>query len=542
MTMTLLWLVLAPLVSEDLTCIAAGLLVARGELPFWPAAGATFAGIFLGDIILYVVGRRWGRAALRKPPLRWWIKEADWQRASDSLRERGSWLVFIARFVPSLRLTIFTAAGILHFPARRFLGLQFIAGLIWTPILVGLSASIGERMKLLVHDYEKASLLVAGVVIVAVLGTTHVLIPLCTWRGRRLLQSRWRRLTHWEYWPAWALYAPVSVYIAWLALKHRSLTVFTCANPAIPGGGFLGESKVQILSGLAGAKESVARWTLLSADQAAAFREQQLAIWMKVENLSWPVVLKPDVGERGQGVGICRNLEQAARYLAANSAAVIAQEYIPGGEYGVFYYRHPDELAGHIFAITDKRFPSVTGDGRQTLEQLILNDARAIGSARFFLEHHAARLAEIPRAGETVPLTELGTHCRGSLFLDGTENLLTPELTAAVDALSKHFEGYYFGRYDIRCPTPEDLRAGRNLRVIELNGVTSEATSMYDPKHSVLFAWATLCRQWRLCFAIGAANRARGARPESLANLLRAWGRSLREEKFEAPRPGAISA
>jgi hypothetical protein len=165
-----------------------------------------------------------------------------------------------------------------------------------------------------------------------------------------------------------------------------------------------------------------------------------------------------------------------------------------------------------------------------------------VGSSPFFLEHHATRLAEIPPAGTTLPLTELGTHCRGSLFLDGTDSLLTPALTAAVDAISQSFDGFYFGRYDLRCPSAADLRAGQNLRVIELNGVTSEATSMYDPGHSVFFAWLTLCRQWRLCFAIGAANRAQGVQPEPLKNLWRAFTRSLLEEKFEAPRPRRLSA
>jgi hypothetical protein len=67
------------------------------------------------------------------------------------------------------------------------------------------------------------------------------------------------------------------------------------------------------------------------------------------------------------------------------------------------------------------------------------------------------------------------------------------------------------------------LRAGRNLKVIELNGVTSEATSIYDPRNSVLAAWRVLFAQWRIAFEIGAQNRKRGARPAGVWRLFLDW-------------------
>jgi hypothetical protein len=89
--------------------------------------------------------------------------------------------------------------------------------------------------------------------------------------------------------------------------------------------------------------------------------------------------------------------------------------------------------------------------------------------------------------------------------------LITPALTAAVERVSRTFDGFYFGRYDVRTESAEAFKRGE-FTVIELNGLTSEATSIYDPKHSVWFGWRVLCRQWRLAFEIGAANRARGKR------------------------------
>lgn len=529
-------IIVATFFAEDMTCIGAGLLVARGVLGFWTATVTCFIGILLGNLLLYAVGRYFGRPALRYPPLCWWIKEGDLQRLAGSFERRGLRLIFICRFVPASRVPVFIGAGVLHYSGLRLVLGLVLAGMVWTPPFVGLAAVLGQQMLTYVERYEKAAFLVLLLLVLALFAVVHVVLPMCTWRGRRLWLSRWRRFTRWEFWPWWMIYPPVFLSVIRSALKYRSFTVFTCANPALPAGGFVEESKSVILRGLAGAGSAVAAWTVLAPadDKAAgAARTHLLATWMANRKLAWPIVLKPDIGERGQGVAICRDGESATAYLARNLTAIIAQAYVPGVEYGVFYYRHPDESTGHILSITDKRFPQVVGDGRHTLDHLILADDRAVSSARFFLKRQATRLAEIPPAGAVIPLTELGTHCRGALFLDGTADLVTPELTAAMDKISKTFSGFYFGRYDVRCPSAEDLRAGRNLHVIELNGVTSEATAIYDPRGSLIGAWLLLCRQWRLCYEIGAANRARGATPVSLRELFEAFVHSRTTQKFE---------
>ena len=68
-----------------------------------------------------------------------------------------------------------------------------------------------------------------------------------------------------------------------------------------------------------------------------------------------------------------------------------------------------------------------------------------------------------------------------------------------------------------------DLRAGRKFQIIELNGAASEDTSIYDARNSLRSAYGALFRQWELVFAIGAANRRRGAAPASLALLWHKW-------------------
>jgi hypothetical protein len=290
----------------------------------------------------------------------------------------------------------------------------------------------------------------------------------------------------------------VAPYLLFLGIRHRSLTLFTAANPGIPSGGFVGESKARILLHL----PSVPEFTLIPASLAADDRVQELVEFLERENLTYPVVLKPDVGERGRDVAIVRNYAQARRYLESHPGDTIVQRYVEGLEFGIFYYRYPGEQAGQISSITRKLFPEVTGDGRSSMTELVLRDERAVCLANTYLARFGG---EVPAAGQRVRLVELGSHCRGAIFLDGG-HLATEALRAAIDTVAKSHPGFYFGRFDIRASSVEELQAGR-FAVLELNGVSAEAAHIYDPAISLWEAYRVLFRQWRIAFEIGAANR-----------------------------------
>jgi hypothetical protein len=140
--------------------------------------------------------------------------------------------------------------------------------------------------------------------------------------------------------------------------------------------------------------------------------------------------------------------------------------------------------------------------------------------ARFYLGKNEDRLWETPGEGERVQLVELGTHCRGAIFLDG-QWVKTESLEEVIDRISRSFAGFYYGRFDIRAQSIEDFKEGENFKVIELNGVTSEATHIYDPRNSLFDAYRVLFEQWRVAFEIGAANRRRGVRPATAKELMR---------------------
>ena len=339
-------------------------------------------------------------------------------------------------------------------------------------------------------------------------------------RSWRRLIGRLKRWARWEFWPPYAFYPPVIAYLGYLGLRHRSLTLFTAVNPGIPMSGFVGESKHEILEHLKGAGPFLPKSRLLPRRHLEVKLQAALA-FMNGHSISFPVVLKPDAGQRGSGVAVIRSLRQMRQYLERADYTVIIQEYVPGAEFGIFYVRHPGDDSGRIFSITEKQMPVVVGDGRRTLEELIFEDERAVCMADFYLKKNSDKRDRVVPAGERIQLVELGTHCRGAVFLDGSY-AASPALEQAIDTIAHTFDGFYFGRFDIRVASVEDFMAGKNFKVIELNGVTSEATHIYDPKLSLVDAYRTLFRQWKIAFEIGAANRASGAKNSSVWELVRA--------------------
>jgi hypothetical protein len=152
----------------------------------------------------------------------------------------------------------------------------------------------------------------------------------------------------------------------------------------------------------------------------------------------------------------------------------------------------------------------------------VWKDARA----RFMAETYLSRLGEgrvrVLAPGENLRLVEAGNHAQGCIFRDGM-HLWSEVLEQRIDEISRRLDGFCIGRYDIRYSSPEELRAGRDFQIIELNGAASEATSIYDARNSLFAAYRKLFQQWELVFAIGAEHRRLGLLPTAPSLLWRKW-------------------
>jgi membrane protein DedA with SNARE-associated domain len=486
------------LISEDGTALTAGLLASEGALTITAATLAVWLGIWTGDLGLWLAGRL-------MPGV---LQLSTNQRLTDAFARGAGFAIVTSRFLPGTRLAVYLAAGAGGVRLRTFAAWSALATAVWTPLIVGLAAIFGTA--------------IAGP-LRWLFGAGWVLLPVAVavlWYGRALPERasrQARRLARWEFWPSWLFYAPVVPWVLYLLCTRGARALFA-ANPGLEDAGFAGESKARILASLP------APWVLPHTRLergAPEARVNALEQWMQSSGATYPVILKPDVGQRGVGVRLVSTRDEAHAYLAAHARAAVAQVYHPGPcEAGVFYFRRPGEARGHILSITDKQLPHVVGDGVRTVRQLIRAHARYRLQAPLFLARLGARAGDVPRPGAAVRLGVAGNHAQGALFLDGSD-LLTDALATRVDDIASQIDGFFIGRFDVRYRDPRAFMAGEEFAIVELNGVTSEATHIYDPSHSLWAAYRTLFTQWRLAFDIGAANVRSGRDAAGLGRLVR---------------------
>jgi membrane protein DedA with SNARE-associated domain len=505
-------------VSEDLTCIAVGLLAASGQAGLAAGLAGCFLGIFVSDAALWLVGRVAGRRILNWRWVRRKLPPERLARLEQWLNRNAGGAVLAARFLPGVRLPMYVAAGMLGRNGGRFLFWTFVAALVWTPLIVLSVATFGEALagplRRILGSGGPAVLLMAAAAFLTIRTATR----LTTRTGRAKLAATIARVRRWEFWPAWLFYLPLVPWYLWLGARYRSFTAWTAANPAIPAGGIVGESKAEILAQL---PQSV---IIPSAVIPQGELKNRLRdVRREIANRGWefPLVLKPDASQRGAGVKKAHDMVDVEKYLQRQPAAVLVQPYHPGPfEAGIFYYRIPGDTSGRIFSVTDKEFPAVVGNGVSTLVELIWAHPRYRMQADVFLTRFAGITDHVLRPGERLPLALAGNHCQGTMLRDGS-HLITPELERAVDDIAKTVPGFFIGRFDIRYTDVEKLRTGTGFAIVELNGATSESTNLYDPSWSLPRAYATLFRQWALLFRIGHANRRRGHSALTLRELFR---------------------
>ncbi len=527
----------ATLVQEDLPTIAAAVLAAAGRLSWITAFLGCFLGIWLGDALLYLAARGLGRPLLRLPGFRRLATAEAITRSERWFAQRGPWLLASSRFLPGTRLPTYLAAGFLRVPLPQFLGVTGAAVAVWTGTLFLLAQLLGARLG--------ETLTSRPLAIPAVVGTVLLVLWLVraltrqqhhsparrspTFRQRfAATVARWRQ---WEFWPAGIFYLPVAANYLRLSIHHRSVTLPACANPGIRAGGLVGESKIETLRQLQETSPEFTAEAWLLEPASPAQRHVALKALQEAVALPYPFILKPDLGQRGQGVRLIRTEADAKRCLEESPVPLVVQRYAPGpGEAGVFYFRFPDQSRGRIFSITEKVFPHVTGDGHRTVEELIWDDPRARCLAGRYLQRLGSRRHEVPQPGETIRLVEAGNHAQGCIFRNGAR-LNSPQLEAAFDAVSQRIPGFFIGRFDVRFTSEDEFQSGRpgSFTILELNGASAEATHIYDARTRLSEAYQTLFQQWEMVFAIGAENRRRGAGILPTRELLRLWRDASRQ-------------
>ncbi len=325
------------------------------------------------------------------------------------------------------------------------------------------------------------------------------------------------KFSKYEYWPWWLFYLPVLPYWLYLAIKNRSLAYFTVANPAIQLGGFYGESKTEILDLIA--KQYLPK--SFSVNNSTNFGN--ILAQMNEQSLSYPVIAKPDVGERGNNVTLILNQEDLITYHKKSKSKFIIQEYIDYTiELGVLYSRMPSSEKGKISSITLKEFLSVIGDGKSTIKELMQKNLRARFQIKRLCKELGNKMNTILKDGEVKLLEPIGNHCRGTKFVNNNF-LINEKLNAVFDELCSPIKGFYYGRFDLKVKSIEDLYQGKNIRIMELNGASSEPGHIYDPSLTLYRAYKDLLYHWKLLADVSQENIKLGLKPVSFWLIIKSY-------------------
>ncbi len=321
------------------------------------------------------------------------------------------------------------------------------------------------------------------------------------------------KVTSWEYWPFGFVQFPLFIYFSWLAIRSRSLLFFSASNPAIAMGGMFGESKYEVLKKIPG--QYIPKTILIAANTSRQYVLEAIA----KNNFQFPVIFKPDVGERGFMVKKIKSEHDIDSYIAQLPFPFLVQEFVDRPlEFSIFYTRFPQDNEGKVTSVVLKEMLNVVGNGRSTLQELILAKDRAKLQWNTLKITYHGRLEEILPNEETLELVSIGNHCLGTMFLDAS-HLINSKLSEVFDAISKQIDGFYFGRYDLRCNTNDDLYEGK-IKVMELNGCGAEPSHIYQPGFPLGKAFGVLFNHWQNIFTIAQQNVKNGATYTSLQDGL----------------------
>jgi hypothetical protein len=319
-----------------------------------------------------------------------------------------------------------------------------------------------------------------------------------------LLKNFFYKLTHWEKWPFKLIYFPISFIWAWYILRSRSFWFFTPSNPTITFGGLEGEGKKEMYDQLP--KHTYPTTTYI--DPKIDF-EQALDQIHKA-GLGYPFVVKPENGMMGLLFRIIDNEQQLKKYHTLSPFEYIAQGFSDYPvEVSIFYYRHPSQKKGTVSGFIMKEYMQVKGDGKTDLKTLIDNHSKAKLQMEEMEAKHSSNFGKILPKGEVYFLSFAGNHNRGARFIN-LHKEIDEKIEALCDSLSTEENKFYYGRYDIKCHSIEDLKNQKNFIILEYNGAGAEPNHIYDCGKSLFGAYREILKHWKMLFKISRYNHKLG--------------------------------
>ncbi|MBI1183675.1 hypothetical protein GC194_05365 [bacterium] len=328
-------------------------------------------------------------------------------------------------------------------------------------------------------------------------------------------KTRLSRLIRFEFWPVYVFYAPFLVYWLWLGIKAKNPAFLFKLNPIMPLGGAIGSNKYQVL------QHFNPQYVPVSALVNGRFTMDDLQHIIEKVGMTFPMVAKPNKGERGFGVEVIANFEMLETYLRCKDYDIILQEFIEYPiELGVLYHKCPLSGHGAISSVVQKKLLHVEGDGKNNLKNLIERNERACNRKDYLLNKYKTLLETVPAKGEMLCIEPIGNHCRGTTFING-QALITEKLISVFDTICAGMEGFDYGRFDIKVKSIDDLLRGQNIKILELNGLNSEPAHIYHPGTKLFDAYREVKKHFDIIFNIYRIKYSEQESGSSLGSVLK---------------------
>jgi membrane protein DedA with SNARE-associated domain len=473
-----LWVL--PFAYEDLAIILGAYIVVNNTMPVGLVLLCIYGGMVASDFLLYGIG-----AGARRVP--WLTRLAVDDRVrgfAETVKRNLFGIVALCRVVPGVVFIAFVACGWTRVPLARFAVATLVTSALYLPLMLCIVIFFGDalddRVGLWTWPFLLCVLAAVGFVRKQVFTFQETTgrtsgpadarrsIHPANNRGARALAGPPRKGAWAERIPRGLFYLPLVLSWIGFALRYRSLTLPTVANPRHPTGGAWGGSRSGYLLDVAASER---RWI---ADVVVVTRSmgprtlyadlEQARQSLHAAGLDFPLIARPDVGRHG----VCRIADAAAlrEYLQNFPAGekLMLQAFVPHpNKAAVLYARLPGAQSGRILSLTFRV------DG-------LCRDAR----------RHIA-----------------------------------PELEARIEAVARSMHEFHYGCFELRFASPDDLMRGENFSIVAINGIGSAINHAWDPALPLGEVYRRLVDHQRIMFLIGEKNRARGFKPLGCADVLK---------------------
>jgi hypothetical protein len=318
------------------------------------------------------------------------------------------------------------------------------------------------------------------------------------------VKQLWQKITHWELWPFNLIYAPLGFVWLYYAFKARAIWFFTPTNPTLEFAGFEGESKKEMYEQLP--QEYYPKTLFVNAKANFDGLKENL----NAAGFTYPFIAKPAIGMQGMMFRKLDNEAQLKMYHDHIPVEYLIQDLVDMPmEFSVFHIRYPGQTKGKVTGFILKEYLHVDGDGKHTLIELIQQHPRAQHREDEMRHKHAEHLDYVVPAGQKYILSIAGNHNRGARFIN-LHKQIDQQLCDVFDKISNAAGQFYYGRYDLKCTSIEDLKAGKNISILEYNGAGAEPNHIYDCGMSYFRALKEIIMHWEDMYQIGKINHQNG--------------------------------